>query len=736
MIDYYKELGLNKEASSQKLCEELNERKQKILVEQKSVGGLLSESGKKMVDLIDEAVEVFSDPFKLAEYNSKLLESEMVEKSVPIDVNMENIDAASPTPEPVDVIDTVPKPSRAISPEEQAAWENKENDLNSELYLLNKYSSSGDGDVSQLDLKQTQYIYQRCVLRSAQYGASWAEYATSKGNTFIQQIISSKSSSQTSSVKDIKEKLSKADLPKVDIPKIDLSKVEGAKQQVSKINKRPLIIGAIVLLAVIVAVVAIHSGKTEDNSSGVPGIINDDPYAGKAVALSTLTPSNSDEIYYSSTEGDSEGIAENDSTYLDTFGNNHTNAVVLESGSYYDNPTTITYDLDDDYPRFTANLSTRDDSYGSYYLWIYTNGKEDEPIYEANLDRTSAPSTIDLDINGASSLSIAILKDDSSDNCNLIISSGYLYIDPSIENISSNEIGETEIGDNVSLGTFKMIDYEDAEMPKESVPDTLGNELSADLVLSSSSYGTDMPFATYYLDKKYSRLTANVSTGDNTYGSYTLKVFADKDFDNPIKELNMQRSVEVQNIDLDVSGKEYLTFAITKEDSSDYAEAIIFGSYLYAVSTGENLSLSSIPKYDNVESTKITSMKMTNYSDASDETTVDDISGNTQTHSMLLDLSSYSNEEAYATYYTHKDYKSFTADLYNYADTSGSYDFVIYGDLNPDKELFSTKRSADSGKESVSANISDCTFVTIMITKHENDEHTGAILTDAYFNVD
>ena len=168
MKNFYREFNLSEFTSREELCNQLYAEKRKWLTKQNSADLNKRHTAEQKILLIDEALEVFSDSEKFKKYNASLCPN--------------GNDEITPT-EPQSL-----NPDSTDQNLEAQYWEKKDTDSNAELYLINKYSQSGDGDVSKLNYRQTKYVFDKCTLRSADFGKQWIQYAIDQGNPFAEDI--------------------------------------------------------------------------------------------------------------------------------------------------------------------------------------------------------------------------------------------------------------------------------------------------------------------------------------------------------------------------------------------------------------------------------------------------------------------------------------------------------------------------------------------------------------------
>lgn len=113
------------------------------------------------------------------------------------------------------------------------------------------------------------------------------------------------------------------------------------------------------------------------------------------------------------------------------------------------------------------------------------------------------------------------------------------------------------------LCRLKIVSGKSSQLVKKAA-NTLGDEL-ADVILID---GRTEAYATFYLGKKYSKLSVNVSCPDNdsiSPGEYPFEIYTD---DNPEKnivyDMNFGRNTAVTNIELDVADVDFITFRVRR----------------------------------------------------------------------------------------------------------------------------------------------------------------------------
>ena len=211
MIDYYKELGLDKNASNDELCSALFNSKRIWIDRQNSGDPDEQKKASEMISLIDEALDIFTDPLKLQEYNLKLNNNPSPDNGQPVIHSM-------------------------MSDEEKDAWRTKDTDT-SELFLLSKYSESGNGNVESLTYEQVKYIYQKSLLRSAQYANSWIDYAIRSGNPYASDVKKEIESLKTSGneLQQLKDAVGKVDISSIRFNEETKNKVRDAANSITSI---------------------------------------------------------------------------------------------------------------------------------------------------------------------------------------------------------------------------------------------------------------------------------------------------------------------------------------------------------------------------------------------------------------------------------------------------------------------------------------------------------------------
>lgn len=729
MIDLYKVFNLSSQATSEELCNALFVEKKKWIAQLNTADSDdKRKEAEKRIKLIDVALDIFIDPFKLAEYNNSLGVD---------DATLEKQELISKAKDMVDNSDN-----------DRFTLVNNNDNCSSEQLVMAKYSPLGNGDVSTLTYEQTRNLYSMYAsLNSEENAKKWAEYAATKGNKYISSIVNEKTNKEP--LKQIQDNLKSINTSEINKKVSESSTGQQIQKNVTKTNINKIsnwikthkklikILVCCFLVAILLQSIVLPTLKnkatnnlkdvvngvsknTEDNEGSITATQD----KSKIVSLYDLVPTK---------ESHNFDLAEK---AVNTFGNILHNSILLSSGSYNGNEPLITYDLNGKYKRFTANLSTGDDSHAEYYLWIYKDGNRDEPIFEKTMKRTSEISTIDLDVSGVSTLSIALTKYSFSDRVEAILSDAYFYCDNDIDNLSLVALPTLDAQNNTKLILFKPVVSIDAKSQDSNTKNTLGDTFNETIILSNGSYDSDNPYITYYLNNMYKRFTANISTGDNSDTYYTFSIYGDDNFDDLLYQANMNRYSEVTEVDIDVTNKKFLTFSVKKNHASDSVELIIANPYVYTENNTQNYSSKFLPSYENTKATKITSMKMVADSNATLKTIVKNAQGNELTHSVLLNSGSYNFYETYATYYLHNDYKRFNFMLDTYEDTSNYYSVIIYGDLNKDNILYSSSRNADSKQEKVEIDISNLKFITIALLKNTSSSSAGIILSDAYFEVE
>lgn len=113
------------------------------------------------------------------------------------------------------------------------------------------------------------------------------------------------------------------------------------------------------------------------------------------------------------------------------------------------------------------------------------------------------------------------------------------------------------------LSRLKIVSGKSAQFVGSTV-NTLGDELT-DVILID---GRTEAYATFYLGKKYSKLSVNVSCPNNdsiSPGEYPFEIYTEDDPDrNIVYEMTLGRNAAVTNIELDVTDVDFITFRVRR----------------------------------------------------------------------------------------------------------------------------------------------------------------------------
>ncbi len=153
---------------------------------------------------------------------------------------------------------------------------------------------------------------------------------------------------------------------------------------------------------------------------------------------------------------------------------------------------------------------------------------------------------------------IGILKEDSEDTrLHVFDENDNTHIDDNRTVDTSVKKTPVKTGED-KLTALKMVASEGATI-ENNCQNTVGDTFERAIVCRSY----DDPHVTYYLNGKYSTISADVSVLDHSWVSeqpYTFEVFADNNESELLFSTTLSRVSATQHIEIDVSGVEFITF--------------------------------------------------------------------------------------------------------------------------------------------------------------------------------
>lgn len=134
---------------------------------------------------------------------------------------------------------------------------------------------------------------------------------------------------------------------------------------------------------------------------------------------------------------------------------------------------------------------------------------------------------------------------------------------------------ETANDESVIFARRKVVDSAGNAEYRRNATNTLGEELEDVFYM----FGKKRAKATFYLGKKYSKFSANISCPDEKSiqgDPFELVIYANNDTNKVLYTTKMNRSFAVTPIELDVAGVDFLTFKVTKNTVlQDFAGLLI-----------------------------------------------------------------------------------------------------------------------------------------------------------------
>lgn len=162
----------------------------------------------------------------------------------------------------------------------------------------------------------------------------------------------------------------------------------------------------------------------------------------------------------------------------------------------------------------------------------------------------------------------------------VILSSGVLYrkdceVDNSEES-NGEEIEQEAVSEKARLSEMKIVAGKG--YLSKSCQDTMGNYYKNTPVVYEWTY--ENIYSKYYLEKKYSRLSLDVSCLEDKQihdNNFIFKIYGD-DLNHPLYEMNVTRSTELTHLDVDVSGVDFITFSLENDPSDNSVKGVILSS--------------------------------------------------------------------------------------------------------------------------------------------------------------
>lgn len=259
----------------------------------------------------------------------------------------------------------------------------------------------------------------------------------------------------------------------------------------------------------------------------------------------------------------------------DTLGNKYDSAILLGTGfntDGYAEDGMIEYVFGKDYKHmsFDVSCSSDQESTGSFYIYF---NEDDDPVYKLSVERAMQKKHIDLDLTEVESVTFKVTTDNNFNFSGLLITEGLLYTEgmnypvaDTVKEYMNQAPTEVKL---VDMGMVEATTYVEV---KENYVDALSNEYARAIFLKSNSYANE-GYVTYYLNKQYSTLSFDYSAiAETTDGAtWRFEVYFDND-ENPAYTVDMGLKTALTNVQLDVSGKDFVSFKV-RLLSSKYSSA-------------------------------------------------------------------------------------------------------------------------------------------------------------------
>lgn len=286
------------------------------------------------------------------------------------------------------------------------------------------------------------------------------------------------------------------------------------------------------------------------------------------------------------------------------------------------------------------------------------------------------------------------------------------------------------------LVSLHMMDSRNAEI-KEDAANSAG-QVFDQAVWAMGSFSEN--YATYYLGKGYTRFMGTLSCPDELSNSesYDFMVYLDDDQKNPVAEFTMSRSTPPIALDIDVTGRDTITFWASNETRLTgflISDGLLYGSDEQIPASDGTAALreqtpASSDSGTDGEEVSLTSLHMMDSCNAQVKEDAVNSAGQVFKEAVWA-MGSFS--ENYATYYTSGSYSRFigTVSCPDEVSNSESYDFLVCLDddrKNPVAE-FTMSRSTPPFLLDIDVTGSD----TVTFLASNETRLTGFVISDGAF---
>lgn len=402
-----------------------------------------------------------------------------------------------------------------------------------------------------------------------------------------------------------------------------------------------------------------------------------------------------------------------------TVGSSYEKAVVLSGW----NSAYVRYNVGD-FKQFAGTYSIPAEAMESgdeYTLRIYLDEEEEEPFLKEKLTRSTPETELDIDVSGAQFITFTLEGDR---NCGLMLTDCYLG-----EAIDAKAIEKT--------GTSLYDDREDialtaVEMPAESsnfsIPEEVSNTMGSAYEKAVLLSGWQSAYVRYYVGdiRKFTGTYSVPTDGTESGDEFTLRIYLDKDAEEPILKEKLSRSTVETELDIDVSEAEFITFELEGDRNCGL---LLTDCYLNksgtvsAQDTGTSL-------YDEKDGIMLTSVeKPVESSNFSIPEEVLNTMGTT--YEKAVRLSGW--QSAYVRYNV-GDFSRFvgTYSVPNEGmDAEEEYTLVIYLDEEEEEPYWRGKVTRSTPETGLNIDVSEAQFITFRL---EGNKSCALLLADCYMS--
>ena len=222
-----------------------------------------------------------------------------------------------------------------------------------------------------------------------------------------------------------------------------------------------------------------------------------------------------------------------------------------------------------------------------FTLTVYLDDNETAPLpgYDRlELTRSSLEQSFSFDVSGANFITFALKPKDGSAASGIMLTDCYLYTDAASAPSQAVSSGQNPVQDGKPLVSIT----EPAEQRNFSVRQDVTNTLGVTYKDAAVLFGTySEPYVRYYVGD-YSLLQGKFSIPNEeslrSGTEFTLTVYLDDNEASPLPgydRLELSRSTPEQSFSFDVSGANFITFALKPKDGSVASGIMLTDCYLY-----------------------------------------------------------------------------------------------------------------------------------------------------------